>query len=94
MKRPLKVLHAPDYRRANKYQNLLAKVLKDHDVESTFPEGYHRILPITRMVRKHCPDILHLHWPEAYYTGPSIGKTLLRQLRFRTDLLSATQRCR
>ena len=39
--------------------------------EQGFPirylQGYKRVLPLTRLLAKNPCDLLHLHWPEAYY---------------------------
>lgn len=90
---PLRVLHAPDYRQANAYQEQLAQSLAHHGVESCFPNGYRRGFPITRMVQDIRPDILHLHWPEAYFQGSNLTQKLLRILRFYWDIKIAAMYC-
>ena len=94
MPSPIKVLFAPDYRGGNSYQQQLASALHDLDVLVQWPQGYRRMLPLTRMVRKGNYDILHLHWPEAYYTGATPPSTLCRMLRFPFDLARASRHAR
>lgn len=87
----MKVLFAPDYRAANPYQRLLAPALAAEGVDVIFPAGYRRILPLARTVAATGPEIIHLHWPEAYF--PQRGKftSRLRLLRWPLDLAWATR---
>lgn len=82
----MRVLFAPDWRAGNQYQSFLAEALAGEGVEVIFPRGWRRGLPLSRMVRQYQPDLLHLHWPEAYY-GPK-GDLFdgLRLRRFPLDL--------
>ncbi|MEM6498663.1 MAG: glycosyltransferase [Pseudomonadota bacterium] len=67
----MRITVLPDWRSENPYQQLLADALNALSVECTFPEGYRRVLPISRSVLpKPRPDLLHLHWPSAYLRDP------------------------
>lgn len=74
----MKVLFAPDWHRESPYQRLLAEHLRAHGVEVDFPHGTRRVLPLYRMVSGQPCDILHIHWPEAYWR---IEGTLIDQFR-------------
>lgn len=63
----LRVLFAPDYRAGNPYQNLLATALSERGIDVEFLNGYRRGLPLYRGSSAIAPDIVHLHWPEAYF---------------------------
>ena len=64
----MRVLFAPDWRGGVPYQRLLADALAKRNVDVVFPNGYKRILPLSRGLDAAGPcDILHLHWPEAYF---------------------------
>src|SRR4051812_30121992 len=67
----MNVLFAPDWRDGVPYQRLLAGPLEEHGVRVSFLRDYKRGLPLARLVRERARqapvDILHLHWPEAYY---------------------------
>jgi glycosyltransferase involved in cell wall biosynthesis len=86
----MKVLFAPDWRDCP-YQRLLAEALGPHGVEVTFLNHYKRLLPLTRLVREHRADLLHLHWPEAYYPRLRDGRDFFRRARFRADLALASR---
>ena len=94
---PLRVLFAPDWRDGVPYQRLLAEALAPHGVEVDFLRHYRRILPLTRLVadrrRAGRVDLLHLHWPEAYYPPLQDGRDWFRCARFPLDLALATRRC-
>ena len=93
----MKALFAPDWRDGVPYQRLLAEALTARGVSVGFLRDYRRILPLTRLVRdwrrEHGCDILHLHWPEAYYPRLGDGRDWWRCARFSTDLALATRRC-
>ena len=93
----MKALFAPDWRDGVPYQRLLAEALTDQGVAVGFLRDYRRILPLTRLVRdwrrEHGCDILHLHWPEAYYPRLGDGRDWWRCARFSTDLALATRHC-
>lgn len=77
----VKVLFAPDYRAANVYQGLLAEALAHEEVDVAFLSNYRRVLPLWRGIRDRADDLLHLHWPEAYYLP-----NYVRRIRYRLDL--------
>ena len=83
--RPLRVLFAPDYRKGLPYQHLLAEALAQHGVEVEFLSDYRRVLPLARGSAHAAPDILHLHWPEAYFAPRGDMRDRLRVLRYPLD---------
>jgi glycosyltransferase involved in cell wall biosynthesis len=87
----MRVLFAPDWREGVPYQSLLADALGAAGVSAVFPAGYRRGLPVARICRESAPDLLHLHWPEAYYAPRQDGMAALRLLRYPLDL--ALARC-
>ncbi|MEA3208415.1 MAG: hypothetical protein QOE70_1472 [Chthoniobacter sp.] len=89
----MKVLFAPDWRAGVPYQRLLAEALADVGVEVDFLSRYRRVLPLTRLLRERSgpSEILHLHWPEAYYPLRDDGWDWFRRARFSTDLALATR---
>jgi glycosyltransferase involved in cell wall biosynthesis len=89
----IRVLFAPDWRNGVPYQRLLAEALADCDVQVDFLSGYRRGLPLWRGVRENPCDLLHLHWPEAYYMGGQGWQDWLRRVRFRFDLANTTRIC-
>ena len=88
----MKVLFAPDWRAGVPYQTLLAAALAELGVKVEFLAGYKRALALTRLVRAREFDVLHLHWPDAYYPRMHDGFDWWRQARFATDLALATRR--
>jgi beta-1,4-mannosyltransferase len=88
----MNILFAPDYRAGVPYQTLLADALIRRGANVRFLEGYKRIFPLSRLLQdQHC-DILHLHWPEAYYSRRGDAFDLFRTARFPFDLHRASQR--
>lgn len=87
----MKVLFAPDYRRAVPYQQLLAGALGRLGVEVEFLGGYRRGLPLHRAAKGFGGDVLHLHWPEEYYLAKHPAWSLARKLRYPLDLALATR---
>jgi glycosyltransferase involved in cell wall biosynthesis len=89
------VLFAPDWRNGAPYQQLLAEALGAHGVRVSFLGDYRRGLPLARLVRGwrrgHGCDLLHLHWPEAYYPRKEDGLDWFRFARFPVDLWLATR---
>lgn len=81
----MRVLFAPDYRAGNPYQSLLAAALGRLGVEVDYPRGYRRLLPFGRSVRQSKADLVHLHWPEAYFPPGSPLQSYLRRLRYPLD---------
>lgn len=91
--RPLRVLFAPDYRSGNPYQQLLAEALFLRGIEVVFPEGYRRGLPLARSVAAIKPDVVHLHWPDAFFRRTGDRWDRLRVMRYPLDLwLTAVRR--
>jgi beta-1,4-mannosyltransferase len=91
MSRPMKILFAPDWRAGVPYQTLLADALVRRGANVRFLQGYKRVLPLSRLLRDQDCDILHLHWPEAYYPRRGDALDLFRTARFPYDLDRATQ---
>ena len=89
----MKVIFAPDWRNGVPYQRLLAGALEQHGVHVTFLEGYKRVLPLRRLLAAQNCDLLHLHWPEAYYPRKGDAWDWFRRARFVGDLRAATRRC-
>lgn len=88
MPSPLTVLFAPDYRAGISYQQDLADALADEGIEVRHLSFYKRGLPLTRGIRAlGGVDVVHLHWPEAYFPRP--GRRW--QCRFLLDLALATR---
>lgn len=92
MSRPLNILFAPDYRAGVPYQTLLADALMRRGASVRFLQGYKRVLPLSRLLQEQDCDILHLHWPEAYYPRHGDALDLFRTLRFPFDLHRAAQK--
>ena len=90
----MRVVFAPDWREGVPYQRLLAEALERQGCEVQFLFGYKRLLPISRAMRKTSADILHLHWPEAYYPPRRDRLDWFRRARFRLDLSLALRHCR
>jgi len=81
----MRVLFAPDWRAGNQYQTLLAEALSQHGVEVSFLSDYHRGLPLFRGTRARVPDLVHLHWPEAYFPPRGDPWDWLRVVRYPLD---------
>ena len=78
--------------RVYRTRTLLAEALVRRGVNVNFVKGYKRVLPLSRLLRGQECDILHLHWPEAYYPHKGDAFDLFRAARFPYDLDWATQR--
>ncbi len=89
----MKVIFAPDWRDGVPYQRLLAEALAPHGVQVTFLEGYKRIFPLRRLLATQSCDLLHLHWPEAYYQRKGDAWDWFRRARFAYDLNGAIRHC-
>jgi glycosyltransferase involved in cell wall biosynthesis len=87
----MKVLFAADYRKSLPYQTGLARALRDLGIETVFYSHYRRGLPLTRGVLEASPDLLHLHWPEAFFPTPSNWTLWIRKHRYPFDLWLATR---
>ena len=90
--RPLRVLFAPDYRTGNPYQPLLAEALSRQGVEVVFLSDYRRGLPLARGSAAAAPDLVHLHWPEAYFGRRGDMWDRLRLLRYPLDYWLTSRR--
>jgi glycosyltransferase involved in cell wall biosynthesis len=89
----MEVLFAPDWRDGVPYQQLLAEALARHDVRVRFLQGYKRVFPLRRLMRAQSCEILHLHWPEAYYPAKGDAWDWFRRARFAFDLAGSVSRC-
>ena len=90
----MEVVFAPDWREGVPYQRLLAEALERLGVRVQFLSGYKRVLPLARAMREQHADILHLHWPEAYYPPKKDGRDWFRRARFQLDLRLALRHCK
>ncbi len=82
---------APDWRNGVPYQRLLAESLPPHGVNVAFLSDYKRIFPLRRLLSARRCDILHLHWPEAYYPAKGDAWDWFRRFRFPFDLAGAVR---
>ena len=73
-------------------QGLLATALQRYGVNVHFLQNYRRVLPLSRLLKAQQVDVLHLHWPEAYYLK---GEAFdwFRRARFPFDLTGAIRQC-
>ena len=90
----MRVVFAPDWREGVPYQRLLAEALERRGCDVHFLYGYKRLLPLARAMRELKADILHLHWPEAYYPQWNDRLDWFRRARFRLDLRLALRSCK
>jgi len=88
----MQILFAPDWRSGVPYQRLLAEALEGYGAHVSFLSHYKRVLPLARLMRLTHTDLLHLHWPEAYYQRKNDRWDKFRRARFITDLALATWR--
>lgn len=88
----MKVLFAPDYRNGDPYQQIVADALSQEGLQVIFPEGYRRGFPLWRECVRSRPDILHLHWPEAYFYHPNKWYEQVRRVRLLADLFCVRRR--
>ncbi len=82
---------APDWRNGVPYQRLLAEALPPHGVRVSFLANYKRVFPLRRLMKMQPCDILHLHWPEAYYPAKGDLWDWFRRFRFPFDLAGAVR---
>jgi hypothetical protein len=82
---------APDWRGGVQYQRLLAEALPSHGVRVSFLANYRRVFPLRRLMQGRAGDILHLHWPEAYYPVKGDAWDWFRCARFSFDLAGAVK---
>jgi glycosyltransferase involved in cell wall biosynthesis len=87
----MNVVFAPDWRGGVPYQILLAGALRDQGIHVDFLKDYKRILPLARLVGGKSCDLLHLHWPEAYYPKLADSMDWFRSARFPLDLALAVR---
>ena len=82
------LLMMPDYRRDNPYQSLLADALGKQSVQTRFPQGYRRGLPLRRAVgdQPEAVHILHLHWLSPYLKGRNAFKYAVYAVKLFADL--------
>lgn len=65
------VLFMPVPRQGNPYQHELARGLAAHGVEVRMARGYRHVFPFLQAVlRRHRPDVFHLHWTQPYLYLP------------------------
>jgi len=81
----MRVLFAPDWRAGTPYQTLLAEALSQHGVEVSFQSNYYRGLPLFRGTRTKAPDLVHIHWPDAYFSQRGDAWDRLRVARYPLD---------
>lgn len=87
----MKVTFAPDWRGGVPYQRLLAQHLADCGVEVSFLGNYHRGFPLYRGMKRQQSDLLHLHWPEAYWPTRGNALDFFRLRRYPLDLRMAAR---
>ena len=86
------VVFAPDWRAGVPYQELLAAALEKCGVRVSFFSGYKRLFPLARLAKRFPGQILHLHWPEAFYPKRGDLFDFFRNARFALDLRAASRR--
>ena len=87
----MKVLFAPDYREGIPYQEYLARELHLLGTEVEFLTNYRRGMPLARGIKPTAADVLHIHWPEVYFTRRT-KLDWFRKLRYPLDLALASRR--
>ena len=81
----MKVLMLPDYSQNNPYQRELVNALEKCGAHVTLCNF--GVLPLLRAVWAYGrPDILHLHWTDRFIVAGNWPKTVLKTLRFLTEL--------
>ncbi|MEM7386689.1 MAG: hypothetical protein AAF514_17265 [Verrucomicrobiota bacterium] len=88
----MKVLFAPDFSRENAYQPLLAEALEEAGLTVRFLSDYKRVFPLARSLPAAEADLVHIHWPEAYFLNRGDRWDLMRKLRYPLDLSLATRK--
>ncbi len=89
---PLRVVFAPDWSGGAPYQALLAAALREEGIDVIFFASSRRVFPLFRGMAAHPCDLLHLHWPDAYYPQKNDAFDAFRRARFVADLALATRR--
>ncbi len=65
----------PVPRQGNPYQHELARGLAAHGLEVRMARGYWHVFPFLQQVlRRHRPDVFHLHWTQPYLYWPRSGR--------------------
>lgn len=83
----IKVLFAPDWRAGNPYQRLLAEGLAEHGVDVVFAPQTQGLFRLAKAARAVGPfDLLHVHWPEAYFPVLRDKRDFPRRVLFPMDL--------
>lgn len=92
----LRVLHFPDWRGANPYQQLLADALAKRGVDVAFATYAGALLPLWRNLYRHGADVLHVHWISDIVGTNEANplKYALKQIVFRLDLALVRLRLR
>ncbi len=89
---PIKVIHFPDNRKANEYQNLLLQGLKEigFDVGYGRRKVYFSVIDISLLlsaIGKDKCDVVHLHWLHPFLLHKKQRYTIVRSLFFVLELL-------
>jgi beta-1,4-mannosyltransferase len=67
----MRVLFMPVPRQGNPYQHELARGLAAHGIEVRMARGYWHVFPFLQAaLRRHRPDVFHLHWTQPYVYWP------------------------
>lgn len=82
----LRALVVPDWRDGNPYLTSLGGALGQQNVTVAFQSHTRRILPLWRLTRDQPSDLLHLHWPEAFWLASGRLHRLAQQWRLPIDL--------
>ena len=85
----MRVLFAPDWKEENKYQKYLSKALEKQGISVDFAPPANRPLPLRRAVAGRNFDLLHMHWPEAYFPWAGSLRDWFHRAAFFADLWSA-----
>ena len=83
--RDLKVMFAPDFRKFGPYMGTLGDAMSTQNVSVDYLSGYRRVMPLYRGLRGLRMDVLHMHYPAAYFLQYKQWN-VLRMLRFPADL--------
>ena len=73
----LSVLHMPDYRDANPYQQGLLDGLAANDVAVSARKPTGMVPLLTRYVQEGEPDVIHLHWLHRFFVTERMNAPLL-----------------
>jgi glycosyltransferase involved in cell wall biosynthesis len=81
----MRALFAPDYRAGLGYQRFLARELERIGIHVDFLSHYRRGFPLYRGSKDFSFDILHIHWPEVYFSRKQ-HFDWFRKIRYAHDL--------